>query len=215
MRQPDFPNDILKCIFLNEMYQFRLRFHWSFVPYGPNNNISALVQIMAWRVKATSHYLNQWWPGLPTHMCAPRPQWVKYYNHSQTALCLQCGVISLHFKYGHKCCSAIWDILQRLFPDPDAVCTRRYILLSIIPPLQIISSHQKYNITDIISTVVVSLIVQDPFPKNHAFSFLLCNNNLFSTCLLVFLTTHCSGEQLLSTIWIVVWLFTSPVYQYT
>ena len=26
--------------------------------------------------QATSHYLNQWWPRLVTHMCASRPRWV-------------------------------------------------------------------------------------------------------------------------------------------
>ena len=26
--------------------------------------------------KAISHYLNQWWPRLPTHICVTRPQWV-------------------------------------------------------------------------------------------------------------------------------------------
>ena len=32
-----------------------------FVPRDPVNSIPALVQIMAWRHKARSHYLTQWW----------------------------------------------------------------------------------------------------------------------------------------------------------
>ena len=27
--------------------------------------------------QATSHYLNQWWPGLLMHVCITRPQWVE------------------------------------------------------------------------------------------------------------------------------------------
>ena len=30
--------------------------------------------------QATSHYLNQWYPRLPTHICVTRPQWVKSIN---------------------------------------------------------------------------------------------------------------------------------------
>ena len=59
-----FEDDIFKCIFLTEMLEFRLRFHWSFFPRGPiNNNNSALVQIMAWRRPGDkpSHYLNHRW----------------------------------------------------------------------------------------------------------------------------------------------------------
>ena len=29
---------------------------------------------------ATSHYLNQWWPRLPTHICVIRPQWRPLYQ---------------------------------------------------------------------------------------------------------------------------------------
>ena len=32
-----------------------------YVPNGQIDIIPALVQIMAWRCPATSHYLNQWW----------------------------------------------------------------------------------------------------------------------------------------------------------
>ena len=46
-----FPDDIFKCIFLNEnVYWFRLKYHWSLFPR---------VQLSAGQ--ATSHYLNQWW----------------------------------------------------------------------------------------------------------------------------------------------------------
>ena len=43
------PEDIFKCIFLNENVSIAIRISLKFVPKGPINNIPALVQIMAWR----------------------------------------------------------------------------------------------------------------------------------------------------------------------
>ena len=47
-----FPDDIFKCIFLNENLRISIRNSLKFVPEGQINNIPALVQIMA-----------QHWPG--------------------------------------------------------------------------------------------------------------------------------------------------------
>ena len=44
-----FPDDIFKCIFLNENLWISIKISLEFVPKGPINNIPALVQIMAWR----------------------------------------------------------------------------------------------------------------------------------------------------------------------
>ena len=44
-----FPDDIFKCIFLNENVWISIKISLNFVPKDPINNISALVQIMAWR----------------------------------------------------------------------------------------------------------------------------------------------------------------------
>ena len=44
-----FPDDIFKCIFLNENVWISMKVSLNFVPTGPINNIPALVQIMAWR----------------------------------------------------------------------------------------------------------------------------------------------------------------------
>ena len=56
-----FADDIFKCIFLNENVWISIKISLKFVPKGPINNIPVLVQIMAWRRQATSHYLDQWW----------------------------------------------------------------------------------------------------------------------------------------------------------
>ena len=60
-----------------EMYRFWLKFHW---------NLLAMVELTIFQYwsrswlgagKATSHYLNQWWSSLLTHIFATRPKWVK------------------------------------------------------------------------------------------------------------------------------------------
>ena len=43
-----FPDDIFKCIFLNENIWISIKFSLKFVPKGTINNIAALVQMMAW-----------------------------------------------------------------------------------------------------------------------------------------------------------------------
>ena len=44
-----FPDDILKCISLNETISISIKISLKFVPRGSIKNIPALVQIMAWR----------------------------------------------------------------------------------------------------------------------------------------------------------------------
>ena len=44
-----FPDDIFRCIFLNENVWISIKFSLKFVPKVRINNIPALVQIMAWR----------------------------------------------------------------------------------------------------------------------------------------------------------------------
>ena len=43
-----FPDNIFKCIFLNENIQILIKISVEFVPKDPINNIASLVQIMAW-----------------------------------------------------------------------------------------------------------------------------------------------------------------------
>ena len=44
-----FPDDISECIFLHENVWNSIKMSMKFVPKGPIDNKSALVQIMAWR----------------------------------------------------------------------------------------------------------------------------------------------------------------------
>ena len=62
----------LKCT------NFAIKFDWSLFLKDRIDNIPALVQIMAWRHQATSHYLNQRWPSQLTHICVTLLQWVNF-----------------------------------------------------------------------------------------------------------------------------------------
>ena len=63
-----FPDDILKCIFLNENIWILRTISLKRVWKAGINNIPSLVQIMAWR----------------RHICVTRPQWVKESPHGTT-----------------------------------------------------------------------------------------------------------------------------------
>ena len=71
------PDDILKCIFLNENVWISLKISLNFVPKGPINNIPALVQIMAWRSAGDKPLSEPMAVCLLTHICVTWPQWVK------------------------------------------------------------------------------------------------------------------------------------------
>ena len=71
-----FPDDIFKCIFLNENVWIPVKISLKFVPKGPINNTPALVQIMAWRRPGDKPLSEPMMVSLPTHICVTRPQWV-------------------------------------------------------------------------------------------------------------------------------------------
>ena len=52
-------DDTLKCIFLDENITILIQFPLQFIPEGPIDTTSVLVQIKAWCRRATNHYLNQ------------------------------------------------------------------------------------------------------------------------------------------------------------
>ena len=64
---------ISQTIFSNAFCWMIIQISLKFIPKGPIDNMPALIQILAWRRMATSHYLNQWWPSLLTHICVTRP----------------------------------------------------------------------------------------------------------------------------------------------
>ena len=72
-----FADDIFKRTFFNENVWISIKISQKFVPKGPNNNIPALVQIMAWRPSGNKPLSEPMMVSLLTHICITRPQWVK------------------------------------------------------------------------------------------------------------------------------------------
>ena len=70
-----FPDDIFKCIFLNENARISLKKSLKFVPKVRINNIPALVQIMAWRRSGDKPLSESMVVNLLKHICVTRPQW--------------------------------------------------------------------------------------------------------------------------------------------
>ena len=75
-----FPDDIFKCIFFNEKVSILIQISLTFVLKAPINNISALVQIMAWRRPGNKPLSKPMMVSLVRHICVTRPQWVKTSN---------------------------------------------------------------------------------------------------------------------------------------
>ena len=71
-----FPDDIFKCVFLNENVWISIEISLKFVSKGQINNNPALVQIMAWRRPGDEPLSEPMMVSLLTHLCVTRPQWV-------------------------------------------------------------------------------------------------------------------------------------------
>ena len=67
----DFADDILTCIFMYESVYITIKvFHWRLLP---RVQLTIFQHWFKWWIdaeQATGHYLNQWCPNLPTHICA-------------------------------------------------------------------------------------------------------------------------------------------------
>ena len=94
-----FPDDIFKCIFLNENAWISLKISLKFVPEVWINNTPALVQIMDWRRPGNKPLSEPMMVNLLMHICVTRPQWVKncfpwsLYYYIQNDVRLHCGII--------------------------------------------------------------------------------------------------------------------------
>ena len=71
-----FPDDIFKCIFLNENKWITIKISLKFVPKGQINNIPALVRIMAWHRPGDKPFSEAMMVSLLLHICITRSQWV-------------------------------------------------------------------------------------------------------------------------------------------
>ena len=69
-----FTDDIFKCIFFNENIWISNKIALKLVPKGPINNISALVQMMAWWRPGNKPLSEPMMVSLLTHICDNWPQ---------------------------------------------------------------------------------------------------------------------------------------------
>ena len=72
-----FPDDIVKCTFLNGNVWISIKISLKFVPKGPISNIPAFVQIMAWCRPGNKPLSEPIMVSLLMHICVTCPQWVK------------------------------------------------------------------------------------------------------------------------------------------
>ena len=72
-----FADDMFKRIFLNEDICISNKISLKYVPRGLIDNMSTLVQIMAWRRPGDKPLSEPMMIGLLTHICVTRPRWVK------------------------------------------------------------------------------------------------------------------------------------------
>ena len=66
-------DDTFNRIFMNENVRISIKISLQFVPQGPINNYSALVQIMAWRRSGNKLSSEPMMISLLTHKCVTRP----------------------------------------------------------------------------------------------------------------------------------------------
>ena len=78
-------DNIFKCISVNENFCILLQMSLKFVPKGSINNMSALVQVMAWRKTGDRPLPEPWWPSSLVYMCGTRGRWVNEHCVHQDA----------------------------------------------------------------------------------------------------------------------------------
>ena len=72
-----FPDNIFKCLFLNENVRILIKISLKSVPKDSINNIPVLVQIMAWRRQGDKPLSEPVMVRLPILIYVTQPQWVK------------------------------------------------------------------------------------------------------------------------------------------
>ena len=118
---PHFPDNIFKWIFLNGMIWISIKISLKFVSRGPNNNIPALIQIMAWHHPSMSwiilchSILGEW-----------HDRWVK--SHKSYHKCHD--VYSLAPR---RCNSNLKSIIFKLIIQNTSLCTQCEIVVKWMP----------------------------------------------------------------------------------
>ena len=107
-----FPDDISKCIFLNENVWILIKISLKFVPKGSINRILSLVLIKALHRPGDKTLSETMIFRLPMHICNTRPQWVNSQNVMPAIM------VSLIIpKTGHLYVFKIWSCRKASCPN--------------------------------------------------------------------------------------------------
>ena len=109
-----FADDIFRYIFVNEKFCILIKISLKFLPEGPIDNNSALVQIMAWRRPGDKPLSEPMMVSLLTHICVTWLQWVNSLRQRQT----DCHFADDIFKYIllKENCFILIEISQKSIP---------------------------------------------------------------------------------------------------
>ena len=121
-----FPDENFKCIFLNGNVWILINISLKFVPKGPINNTSALVQIMAWRRAGNKPLSEPMMVKLPTHICVTRPQWVKQWFDDEKQW-YNVSLVSPASNYDLKCI-----FVSCLFAPEGCSCNLKGVIFKFI-----------------------------------------------------------------------------------
>ena len=103
-----FPDDIFKCVFLNENEWIQIKISLKFVPKGQINNIPSLLQKMAWRQPGDKPLPEVMMVSILMHICVTRPQWVKMVQ--KFSICHNSCTMECTKKH---CCDIEANLIQR------------------------------------------------------------------------------------------------------
>ena len=131
-----FPDDIFKCIFLNENVWILIKISLKFVPNGSINNIPALVQIMVWRRPGDKPLSETMMVRLPTHIYVTRPRWVDLLSPRRCGSDLKNIMLKLSTQ---RCLDNCCEIALRWMPKN--INNRKWNLLRIIAWYYQTTSH--------------------------------------------------------------------------
>ena len=103
-----FADNLFKGFFLNQNVWIAIKIPLKFLPKGTINNISALVQIMAWHHAGNKLLSEAMMVRLPTYICSTWPQWVNSLFPGRSGCNYNNIVFSLVLLIGNLYDNALW-----------------------------------------------------------------------------------------------------------
>ena len=144
-----FTDDIFRYIYFDENAWILLNFSLKLVPKGTIDNISALVQIMAWRQPGTKPLSEPIMVRLLTHICITQPQWVNslwivvtIQNPSYGSNLDQ--VMAYCLRYDWLQSNMLWPFFMTLYNKTHKICMLAFnpdLLIQSFQEVQSVCSH--------------------------------------------------------------------------